>query len=38
MAVAFVKGIQGPHPFYLRAVATPKHYALNNVEATRFTG
>jgi beta-glucosidase len=38
MAVAFVKGIQGEHPFYLRAVATPKHYALNNVEATRFTG
>jgi beta-glucosidase len=37
MAVAFVKGIQGDHPFYLRAVATPKHYALNNVEATRFT-
>jgi beta-glucosidase len=38
MAVAFVKGIQGDHPFYLRAVATPKHYALNNVEATRFSG
>ena len=38
MAVAFVKGIQGDHPFYFRAVATPKHYALNNVEATRFTG
>jgi beta-glucosidase len=38
MAVAYVKGIQGEHPFYLRAVATPKHYALNNVEATRFTG
>jgi beta-glucosidase len=37
MAVAFVKGIQGDHPFYLRAVATPKHYALNNVEATRFS-
>jgi beta-glucosidase len=31
MAVAFVKGIQGEHPFYLRAVATPKHYALNNI-------
>jgi beta-glucosidase len=38
LAVAYVKGIQGEHPFYLRAVATPKHYALNNVEATRFTG
>ncbi len=38
LAVAYMKGIQGDHPFYLRAVATPKHYALNNVEATRFTG
>jgi beta-glucosidase len=38
MAVAYVKGIQGDHPFYLRAVATPKHFALNNVESTRFTG
>lgn len=38
MAVAYVKGIQGDHPFYLRAVATPKHYALNNIEATRFSG
>ncbi|HXX70388.1 MAG TPA: glycoside hydrolase family 3 N-terminal domain-containing protein [Polyangiaceae bacterium] len=38
MAVAFVKGIQGDHPFYFRAVATPKHFALNNVEATRTTG
>jgi beta-glucosidase len=38
LAVAYVKGIQGRDPFYLRAVATPKHYALNNVEATRFTG
>lgn len=38
MAVAYVKGIQGDDPFYLRAVATPKHFALNNIEATRFTG
>ena len=38
MAVAYVKGIQGDHPFYLRAVATPKHFALNNIEASRFTG
>jgi beta-glucosidase len=38
MAVAFVKEIQGDHPFYFRAVATPKHFALNNVEATRTTG
>ncbi|HZU81696.1 MAG TPA: glycoside hydrolase family 3 N-terminal domain-containing protein, partial [Polyangiaceae bacterium] len=38
MAVAYVRGIQGDHPFYLRAVATPKHFALNNVEATRMSG
>jgi beta-glucosidase len=38
MGVAFVKGIQGDDPFYLRAVATPKHFALNNIEATRFSG
>src|SRR5215471_953343 len=38
IAVAFVKGIQGDDPFYLRAVATPKHFALNNIEATRFSG
>ncbi len=38
MAVAFVKGIQGDYPFYFRAVATPKHFALNNTEATRMTG
>jgi beta-glucosidase len=38
LAVAYVKGIQGDDPFFLRAIATPKHYALNNVEATRFTG
>ena len=38
MAVAYVKGIQGSHPFYLRAIATPKHFALNNIEASRFSG
>jgi beta-glucosidase len=38
MAVAYVRGIQGNHPFYFRAVATPKHFALNNIEATRMTG
>jgi beta-glucosidase len=38
MAVAYVKGVQGDHPFYFRAVATPKHFALNNIEATRMTG
>jgi beta-glucosidase len=38
LAVAYVKGIQGDHSFYFRAVATPKHFALNNIEATRFSG
>jgi beta-glucosidase len=38
LAVAYVKGIQGDHPFYFRAVATPKHFALNNIEATRMSG
>jgi beta-glucosidase len=30
MGVAFVKGIQGEHPQYLKAVATPKHYAVHS--------
>ncbi len=38
LAVSYVKGIQGDDPHYFRAIATPKHFALNNVEATRFTG
>ncbi|MEK7668954.1 MAG: glycoside hydrolase family 3 C-terminal domain-containing protein [Gemmatimonadota bacterium] len=29
-AVAFVRGIQGDDPRYLRAVATPKHYAVHS--------
>ncbi len=27
MAVAFIRGLQGDHPRYLKVVATPKHYA-----------
>ena len=27
MAVAFIKGLQGDHPKYLKTVATAKHYA-----------
>jgi len=27
---AFVKGIQGNHPVYLKAVATPKHFAVHS--------
>ena len=34
--VAFVKGLQGSHPRYLKAVATPKHFAGNNEEHNRF--
>ena len=30
MGVAFVKGIQGDDPTYLRAVATPKHFAVHS--------
>ncbi len=30
MGVAFVKGIQGNDPKYLKAIATPKHYAVHS--------
>jgi beta-glucosidase len=36
LGAAFVKGIQGDDPNYLRAVATPKHYAVHSgPESTR---
>ncbi|HEY3704240.1 MAG TPA: glycoside hydrolase family 3 C-terminal domain-containing protein [Terracidiphilus sp.] len=36
LGTAFVKGIQGDDPQYLRAVATPKHYAVHSgPESTR---
>lgn len=35
IGVAFVKGLQGDDPKYLKLVATLKHYAVNNVEADR---
>jgi beta-glucosidase len=36
LGTAFVKGIQGNDPNYLRAVATPKHYAVHSgPESTR---
>jgi beta-glucosidase len=35
MAVAFVKGLQGDDPKYLKLAATLKHYAVNNVERNR---
>ena len=35
MAVAYVKGLQGNDPRYLKLAATLKHYAVNNVETNR---
>ena len=38
LGLAFVKGIQGDHPKYLKATAGPKHFALNNEEWDRHNG
>ena len=38
MGVAFVKGMQGDNPYYLKTVSTPKHFIANNEEARRHTG
>ena len=35
MAVAYVRGLQGSDPRYLKTAATLKHYAVNNVEGNR---
>lgn len=35
LGVAYVKGLQGDDPKYLKLAATLKHYAVNNVEANR---
>lgn len=38
MGAAFCLGLQGgENPKYLKAIATPKHYAANNEEHNRFT-
>ena len=38
MGIAFVKGLQGDHPKYLKTVATPKHYACySGPERGRFS-
>jgi beta-glucosidase len=37
MAVAFIKGLQGDDPHYLKLASTPKHFAVNNVESNRQT-
>lgn len=36
LGAAYVKGLQGDHPRYLKTVATPKHFAANNEEHNRF--
>lgn len=33
--VAYVRGMQGDHPTYLKTVSTLKHYAMNNQEERR---
>ncbi len=38
MGVAFVKGLQGDDPYYLKTVSTPKHFMANNEEERRHTG
>lgn len=35
LGMAFVKGLQGNHPVYLKTVSTPKHFAANNEEHNR---
>lgn len=37
LGVAFVKGLQGEHPDYLKTVATIKHFVANNQENDRFS-
>ncbi|NVM55305.1 MAG: glycoside hydrolase family 3 C-terminal domain-containing protein [Candidatus Helarchaeota archaeon] len=38
LAIAFVKGLQGNHPKYLKVVSTPKHFAVyNGPEKGRFS-
>ena len=37
-AVAFVKGLQGEHPKYLKTIAAPKHFVANNSEFNRHDG
>ncbi len=35
IAAAFIRGIQGDHPKYLKGVATVKHFVANNTEYNR---
>lgn len=38
LSLAFVKGLQGNHPKYLKTIAAPKHFAANNEEWNRHNG
>ncbi len=38
LAAAYVRGLQGNDPRYLKAVSTPKHFAANNSEYNRCNG
>jgi beta-glucosidase len=38
LSMEFVRGIQGDHPKYLKGIAAPKHFALNNEEWCRHNG
>ena len=37
IGIAFVKGLQGDDPKYLKVVSTPKHFVANNEEHNRFS-
>src|SRR5437868_6860305 len=37
LGVAYVKGLQGDHPKYLKVASTLKHFAVNNQEQGRFS-
>lgn len=36
MGVAYIKGFQGDHPKYLKAIPAPKHFVANNEENIRY--
>ncbi|GAA4902279.1 glycoside hydrolase family 3 C-terminal domain-containing protein [Ferrimonas pelagia] len=37
-ATAYIQGMQGDHPTYLKTAAGPKHFVANNEEHNRFNG
>jgi len=38
LGIAYVKGMQGDHPKYIKVITTPKHFAVNNEETIRLGG